>query len=153
MKIIITVIAILIFLILFPFHAVSFNSPQEDENSSDSIVEYEDEEHYQKSETSLTEANRGESMTAMITGYNTVEAQTDSTPCIASGGNICGRDDVVACPREIPLFTWVQIEGKKYECMDRTHIRFNDRFDISCDKDMDCPFEVHRESAEVIVFW
>lgn len=85
------------------------------------------------------EVTRGTTRWATITGYNTVAAQTDSTPCIAAGGNICGRTDVVACPSDLKLFSWVLIDGKKYQCMDRTHSRFDGRFDISCDKDMSCP--------------
>jgi len=35
---------------------------------------------------------------AHVTGYNTVPAQADKTPCIAaSGANICGRTDVIVC--------------------------------------------------------
>lgn len=74
---------------------------------------------------------------ATVTAYNTVGAQTDSSPCIAAGGFICGRRDVVACPRRLPLGTWVHIEGMgKYECMDRTAAKFGDRYDISFDKDL-----------------
>ena len=51
---------------------------------------------------------------AYVTGYNTLRGQTDKTPCIAaSRKNICGRRDVVACPREIPLGTVVEIRGDK----------------------------------------
>lgn len=72
-----------------------------------------------------------------VTAYNTVPEQTDSTPCIsASGDDICGRDDVVACPTILPLGTMVEIEGNMYECLDRTHPRFDYRFDISFDKDI-----------------
>src|SRR6185295_17879565 len=57
---------------------------------------------------------------AMVTGYNTVPGQTDSTPCIAaSGANICGRRDAVACPRRISLGTVVEIHGNTYVCEDR----------------------------------
>lgn len=79
---------------------------------------------------------------AFVTGFNTVDTQTDSVPCEAAGGKICGRSDVVACPRTIPLHTWVSIAGKAYECMDRTAKKYNGRFDISCDKDTSCPYEV-----------
>ena len=76
-------------------------------------------------------------MIAHVTAYNTVEGQTDDTPCIsASGDNICGRDDVVACPTSLPLGALVEINGKVYECLDRTNPRFNGRFDISFDKDV-----------------
>jgi len=84
-----------------------------------------------------------EKVEARVTGYNTVVEQTDDTPCIAaSGDNICGRDDVVACPTHIPLYTKVEIEGKTYTCLDRTAEKHDGRYDISCDKDFDCPREV-----------
>ena len=80
---------------------------------------------------------------AHVTGYNTVPGQTDSTPCIAaSGANICGRRDVVACPRRISLGTVVEIRGETYVCEDRLAKKFDSRFDISCDKDKTCPYEV-----------
>lgn len=80
---------------------------------------------------------------AHVTGYNTVPGQTDSTPCIAaSGANICGRRDVVACPRRISLGTVVEIRGETYVCEDRLAKKYDARFDISCDKDKDCPYEV-----------
>jgi hypothetical protein len=80
---------------------------------------------------------------AYVTGYNTVPEQTDKDPCTAaSGANICGRRDAVACPRHIDLGTVVEIRGTKYICEDRLAKKFNTRFDISCDKDRSCPSEV-----------
>ena len=80
---------------------------------------------------------------AYVTGYNTVPGQTDSTPCIAaSGADICGRHDAVACPRRISLGTTVEIGGTTYVCEDRLAKKFDDRFDISCDKDTTCPLQV-----------
>ena len=80
---------------------------------------------------------------AHVTGFNTVPAQTDSTPCIAaSGANICGRHDAVACPQGIRLGTIVEIRGETYVCEDRTARKYNGRFDISCDKDKTCPYQV-----------
>jgi hypothetical protein len=80
---------------------------------------------------------------AFVTGYNTVPGQTDSTPCIgASGANICGRRDAVACPRRISLGTVVEIRGTTYVCEDRLAKKFDSRFDISCDKDTACPYHV-----------
>jgi hypothetical protein len=80
---------------------------------------------------------------AFVTGYNTVIAQTDDTPCIAaSGANICGRRDAVACPRDIDLGTVVEIRGTTYVCEDRTARKYNARFDISCDKNASCPYDV-----------
>ena len=80
---------------------------------------------------------------AFVTGYNTVAGQTDSTPCIAaSGADICGRRDAVACPRHIGFGTVVEIRGTTYRCEDRLAKKFDRRFDISCDKDTACPYEV-----------
>ena len=80
---------------------------------------------------------------AYVTGYNTTPGQTDSTPCVAaSGANVCGRRDAVACPRRIGLGTTVEINGSTYTCEDRLAKKFDDRFDISCDKDTTCPPKV-----------
>ena len=80
---------------------------------------------------------------AFVTGYNTVAGQTDSTPCVAaSGANICGRRDAVACPRHISLGTVIEIRGSTYVCEDRLAKKFDNRFDISCDKDTNCPKQV-----------
>ena len=81
-----------------------------------------------------------DTVTAKITGYNTVEAQTDSTPCIAANGeNICGRYDTVACPTYLELGSSVMIYGRIYECVDRTASKYDGRFDINCNLDFDCP--------------
>jgi hypothetical protein len=80
---------------------------------------------------------------AFVTGYNTVAAQTSKTPCTAaSGANICGRRDAVACPRNIGLGTIVEIRGAIYVCEDRLAKKYDTRFDISCDKDRSCPAQV-----------
>ena len=80
---------------------------------------------------------------AYVTGYNTVPAQTDDTPCIAAfGANICGRRDAIACPRKIGLGTVVEINGTTYVCEDRLAPKFDRRFDICCDKDRTCPDQV-----------
>lgn len=80
---------------------------------------------------------------AYVTGYNTTPGQTDDTPCIAaSGANICGRTDAVACPRRISLGTFLAIRGAIYICEDRLAKKFDSRFDISCDKDTNCPGQV-----------
>ena len=80
---------------------------------------------------------------AYVTGYNTVPAQTSSTPCTAADGtDICGRRDAVACPRGIGFGTVVEIRGTTYTCEDRLARKYDARFDISCDKDMACPPQV-----------
>lgn len=95
---------------------------------------------------------RFHSVRAYVTGYNTVPGQTDDTPCIAaSGANICGRTDAVACPRRIGLGTYLQIRGASYVCEDRLAKKYDRRFDISCDKDTTCPGEV-TGWADITVF-
>ena len=89
---------------------------------------------------------------ATITAYNTVPEQTDNTPCIsASGYNICGRSDVVACPRSIPLGTWVIIDEDYYLCLDRLALKYDYRFDISFDKDIQGAKEFGKQIKEVII--
>lgn len=78
-----------------------------------------------------------------VTGYNTVAEQTDDAPCVAaSGANICGRRDTLACPPILPLGAVVEIKGRTYVCEDRMARKYRTRFDINCDKDMRCPQEV-----------
>jgi hypothetical protein len=80
---------------------------------------------------------------AFVTGYNTVPAQTAGDPCqAASGADICGRRDAIACPRRIKLGTVVEVRGTTYVCEDRLARKYDKRFDISCDKNKSCPYEV-----------
>jgi hypothetical protein len=80
---------------------------------------------------------------AYVTGYNTVPAQTSPTPCMAAdGADICGHRDAVACPRRIGFGTVVEIRGATYVCDDRLARKYDTRFDVSCDKDFACPWEV-----------
>jgi len=80
---------------------------------------------------------------AYVTGYNTVPAQTDQTPCTsASGANICGRRDTVACPPILRSGAVVEIRGRTYVCEDRMAAKYRARFDINCDKDKRCPYQV-----------
>jgi 3D (Asp-Asp-Asp) domain-containing protein len=95
-----------------------------------------------------------ETVTATVTAYNTVRGQTDDTPCIAaSGDNICGRTDVVACPRRVPLGTWVEIKGKRYECLDRTAKKHDGRFDISFGKDVQAALNWGIPRVMVTILW
>jgi hypothetical protein len=94
--------------------------------------------------TGPTQASpRFDEIRAYVTGYNTVPEQTDGNPCTAASGvDICGRRDAVACPRNIELGTVVEIRGMTYVCEDRLAKKYNTRFDISCDKDRSCPAQV-----------
>ena len=89
---------------------------------------------------------------ATITAYNTVPEQTWGDPCIsASGDNICGKKNVVACPRSIPLGTWVIIDNEYYQCLDRLALKYDDRFDISFDKDIEGAKEFGKQEKEVLI--
>lgn len=75
---------------------------------------------------------------AETTAYNTVEGQCDSSPCFgASGKNICGRNDTLACPRKYKLGSRFEIYGKVWVCEDRTNKKFDGRFDLNFDKDVE----------------
>ena len=88
---------------------------------------------------------------ATITAYNTVPEQTWGDTCIsASGDNICGKKNVVACPRSIPLGTWVIIDNRYYQCLDRLALKYDDRFDISFDKDIEGAKEFGKLEKEVL---
>ena len=87
------------------------------------------------------------SILATVTAYNTVAGQTDDSPCVAAGGWICGRTDVIACPRTLPLHSWVEVEGLGlFECMDRTASKYNGRFDISFDQDVHAALQWGKQS-------
>ncbi|OQC50784.1 MAG: hypothetical protein BWX56_01289 [Euryarchaeota archaeon ADurb.Bin023] len=89
---------------------------------------------------------------ATITAYNTFPEQTWGDPCIsASGDNICGKKNVVACPRSIPLGTWVIIDNEYYQCLDRLALKYDDRFDISFDKDIEGAKEFGKQNKEVLI--
>jgi len=92
-----------------------------------------------------------EQVLATITAYNTIPEQTDNTPCLGAGGNICGRNNVVACPRSIPLGTWVIIDDTYYQCLDRLAVKYDDRFDISFDKDIQGAKEFGKQIKEVVI--
>ena len=104
---------------------------------------------------SLPQAHEKESytITAIVTGYNTVVGQTDDTPCLAASGDyICGRTDVVACPSTIELGTRISIDSKQYICLDRTHRKYADRFDISFDKDVAEAIRFGKQIKEVKIY-
>ncbi len=102
-------------------------------------------------EATRLEEERKKEISATITAFNTVPWQTDNSPCMAKFGYICERDDVVACPRDIPAHTKVIIFNKEYECMDWTAYKYNGRFDISFDKDIQGAKNFGKKYTKVIV--
>jgi len=66
---------------------------------------------------------------AVVTAYTPAPEETDDTPEImASGAKV--YKGAIACPRNIKLGTIVEIDGQTYRCEDRTHLKYNGRFDI-----------------------
>lgn len=113
-------------------------------------------EYYNRQDSFLTTYNSPilikEQTYATITAYNTVPEQTWGDPCIsASGDNICGKKNVVACPRSIPLGTWVIIDNEYYQCLDRLALKYDNRFDISFDKDIEGAKEFGKQNKEVLI--
>ena len=111
---------------------------------------------YNRQDSFLTAVNSPilikEQVYATITAYNTVPEQTWGDPCIsASGDNICGKKNIVACPRSIPLGTWVIIDNEYYQCLDRLALKYDDRFDISFDKDIEGAKEFGKQNKEVLI--
>lgn len=89
---------------------------------------------------------------AWTTAYNSVLSQTDSTPCVGAGGYICEMTNVVACPRWIPLKTWISIDGEYYKCLDRLNIKYDDRFDIFFDKDLEGAINYGKQYKEIVIY-
>lgn len=74
----------------------------------------------------------------VVTAYNTLEGQTDSSPCIAANGeNICGSNECLVANNALPFGTKVELE-KFGTCrvVDRMNSRYGaERMDVSFDKD------------------
>jgi len=75
------------------------------------------------------EPQKGISIMAEVTSYNSEPGQTDDTPFITASGTHV-HEKTVACPRYYAFGTLVEIEWKEYICEDRMNKRFPDRFDI-----------------------
>jgi len=67
--------------------------------------------------------------TAIVTAYSKYET-CPNRECITASGTVATVGTTVACPREIPFYTKVIINGNEYTCHDRTHIRYNGRYDL-----------------------
>lgn len=95
--------------------------------------------------------NEPKKIYAEVTAFNTVESQTDRTPCIGFGGYICETNDTVACPRRIKLGTRIRIGEMEYICRDRLSEKYDNRFDISFDKDIQAAKEFGIQTLEVTI--
>jgi 3D (Asp-Asp-Asp) domain-containing protein len=89
---------------------------------------------------------------ATVTAYNSTKEQTDNSPCIGAAGQICGVPNVVACPRRYELGTVVKIMEKNYTCLDRLSRRYDNRFDIFFDNDVDGALVWGVQTLEVTIY-
>jgi len=64
-----------------------------------------------------------------VTSYSEIDS-CHYAGCVMSSG-VPAYVGAVACPREIDLGVWVEIEGLgKFKCEDRTALYFNGRYDV-----------------------
>mgnify|MGYP001602140221 CR=1 FL=1 len=70
-----------------------------------------------------------EEVWAIVTAYSSDVWQNDNDPFTTASGEQV-REGVIACPREIPFWTKVEIEGKEYTCLDRMSLANNGKYDI-----------------------
>lgn len=66
---------------------------------------------------------------ATITAYTSSFEETDEDPWITASGRE-PESGLVACPRRFAFGTKLKIGGRVYECADRLHPRYDQRFDI-----------------------
>ena len=66
---------------------------------------------------------------AEVTAYTSSKDETDDTPHITASGKTT-KHGIVACPRQYPFGTRVEILGKEYVCEDRMNRRYDDEWDI-----------------------
>ena len=66
---------------------------------------------------------------ATVTAYSSSPDETWGDPFITASGRRV-FDGLVACPRAIPFGTKVKIGHRTYQCYDRLHHKYDDRFDI-----------------------
>lgn len=77
-----------------------------------------------------------------VTAYNSVECQTDSTPCIAADGtDICKRyqaGELICAANFVPLGTKIYVDHYGLcTVADRMNKRYPNRVDVFFDKDID----------------
>ncbi len=67
-------------------------------------------------------------VTAILTGYNSEESQTDSTPFHTASGEYVSWGGI-ACPRKYPFGTRVMAAGEIFYCNDRMNIRYENQLE------------------------
>jgi len=66
---------------------------------------------------------------ATVTAYSSSPDETWGDPFVTASGRRV-FDGLVACPREFPFGTRFKIGSRTYQCFDRLHDKYDDRFDI-----------------------
>ena len=66
---------------------------------------------------------------ATVTAYSSSPDETWGDPFVTASGRRV-FDGLVACPRALPFGTNVKIGDRTYQCYDRLHRKYDDRFDI-----------------------
>ena len=80
-------------------------------------------------DTVLPAVDTPKRFTAEVTACSSSPDETWGDPFITASGRKV-HDGLAACPRKFPFGTRVRIGSRIYTCWDRTHERFDHRFDI-----------------------
>lgn len=73
--------------------------------------------------------------------------------CLTASGKIATPNKTAACPRKYKFGTKIKIDGKVYECQDRTanwvQKKFGDTFDLFMDESLKQAFKFGRQNKQV----
>lgn len=93
-------------------------------------------------------------VTAYITHYTKESSchYPKNGGCLTASGKIATAGTTVACPRKYKFGTKVKIDGKIYECQDRTAKKYDDRFDIFTNETLKEAFKWGKQLKKVEIF-
>lgn len=87
---------------------------------------------------------------ATVTAYSSSPDETWGDPFVTASGKRV-FDGLVACPRSLAFGTRVKIGERTYDCYDRLHPKYDDRFDIwMSSKDAALRFGKRQVQVEVL---
>jgi len=96
---------------------------------------------------------------AEVSAYTSRIVETDDTPCInAWGDNICNIHKagirIVACPSRFNRLDLIEIDGKRFHCLDRMNIRYRNGnyFDIYFGKDLEGAKKFGRQIKKIKIY-
>ena len=72
--------------------------------------------------------------------------------CLTASGKIATPNKTAACPRKYKFGTKIKIDGKMYECQDRTAKKYGDRFDIFTDESLKEAFKWGKQLKQVEIY-